>query len=53
MGGKFVAISSDESLLCWSSLVIYRMTQNMLVGNCFTYVLLELHAADSFLGNRG
>lgn len=53
MGGNFVATSPEESLLCWSSLVIYSMTQNMLVGNCFAYLLLEVHAAESFLGNRG
>ena len=58
MGGNFVAslaiaTSSEESLLCWSSLVIYRMTQNVLVGNCLAYLLLELHAAESFLGKRG
>jgi hypothetical protein len=58
MGGNFVAslasvTSSEESLLCWSSLVMYRMTQNMLVGNCFAYLLLELHAAESFLETEG
>jgi len=57
MGGNYVAslaivTSSEESLLCWSPLVIYRMIQNVL-GNCFAYLLLELHAAESFLGNRG
>jgi len=45
MGANFVANSSKESLLWWSSLVIYRMTQNMLVGNCFAYLLFEPHAA--------
>jgi len=58
MGGNFVAslaivTSSGESFVCWSSLVICRMTQNVLVGNCFAYLLLEMHAAESFLGNRG